>query len=202
MEALGAWWGGLSSVNQWFYAAAFFFGAIFLWQIVMSFLGLGHDAGLDTQIEPDSVHDLPEDAVQTVMAFKLVSIRSVLAFLTLFSWGGALYLNNGFPMGRALGYSVLWGLAAMLAVSFIFRLMSRMTESGNKNIATCVGASTTVYLDIPSGGVGEIRVPCSGVMTHLKARAAKGVEVKAGTPVKVSRLLESNTVEVEIAGAE
>ncbi|NLE66591.1 MAG: hypothetical protein GX608_04135 [Lentisphaerae bacterium] len=201
METLGAWWNGLGTVNQWFYGVAFFFGAIFLWQMIMSFIGLEHDVGLDTQVEPDSVHDTPDDATQTLAAFKLISIRSILAFLTLFSWGGALYLNQGLPMGRALGYSILWGLAAMLAVSFIFSLMGRMTESGNIKIGSCLGVNTTVYLDIPAGGVGEIRVPCSGVMTHIKARSAKGDAIKAGTPVKVVRLVESNTVEVETVEA-
>lgn len=201
METLNIWWNGITTLNQWFYGVAFFFGIIFLWQMIMSFLGMSHDTDLDTQVEPDSVHMSPDDGSQTMAAFKLLSLRSILAFLTLFSWGGALYLNQGKTMGRAMTYSVLWGMAAMAVVSIILSLMSRLTESGNIKLSSCIGVNTTVYLDIPAKGVGEIRVLCSGVMTHLKARAANGEALKAGTSVKILNLCESNTVEVEIVKA-
>ena len=35
------WWRGLETVTQWFYGAATFFSAIFLWQFITSLIGLG-----------------------------------------------------------------------------------------------------------------------------------------------------------------
>ena len=197
MDAIGDWWRSLDQVNQWFYGAAAFFGAVFAWQIVSTFLGLGgHDDTFDSQADADWQHQTPEDVHDTVVAFKLLSIRSVLAFFTLFTWAAALYMDFGVPLVRTLVYSLLWGILGMVLVSLIFFIMRRMTETGNLDIATSVGAAGTVHLDIPETGDGEVRVVCSRIMTHLKARSAGGA-IKAGTPIRVKRVLGPNTVEVE-----
>jgi hypothetical protein len=73
-----------------------------------------------------------------------------------------------------------------------------MTETGNIQISSCVGNTGTVYLDIPADGDGEIRVLCSGIMTHIKARLQSGKSAKAGTIVKVIKVSGPNSVEVEI----
>ena len=198
MDTLMSWWGSLQPLNQWFYIAAAFFSVFFLWQVIMAVIGLGGgDADFDTHVEPAWEHATPTDAGDTVLTFKLLSVRSVLAFFTLFTWAGALYLNRHLPVGRALVYAVLWGLAALAIVSLVFHLMKKMTESGTMNIRTCIGASGTVYLDIPAGSQGEVRVLCSGVVTHFKARTVDGAALKAGTLVRVVRPLGPNMLAVE-----
>ena len=97
-------------------------------------------------------------------------------------------------------YAMLWGAVAMTLVSALVHFLRRMTETGNVRIATAVGATGTVYLDIPAGGDGEIRVLCSGVMTHLKARAPSGAAIKAGGKIKVLAVTGPNTVDVEVCG--
>jgi hypothetical protein len=199
MEAITAWWSGLYVLNQAFYMAATFFSVFFLAQLAMALIGLGGaDTDLDTHVEPMAVHDTPTDAGDSVLTFKLLSVRSIVAFFTLFSWAGALYMNQGLTVTRSLSYALVWGLAAMFVVSYIFHLLRRMTETGNQRITTCVGNFGMVYLDIPAGGQGEIRMPCSGVMTHFKARVAGGAAVKAGTAVRVTRVIGPNFVEVEV----
>ena len=198
MEAFNQWWSSLQALNQWFFMAAAFFSVFFLWQLIMAMLGLGggsHD--LDTQPDQPAGHDAPNDAHDTVAAFKMISLRSLLAFFTLFTWAGGLYLSRGMAVTPALTRSLLWGLAAMALVSALVALMRRMTETGNVRIASCVGAGGTVYLDIPVGGDGEIRVLCSGVMTHLRARNRGGAALKAGAKVRVLAVTGPNSVEVE-----
>ncbi|HPM24376.1 MAG TPA: hypothetical protein PLP66_10760, partial [Phycisphaerae bacterium] len=56
-----------------------------------------------------------------------------------------------------------------------------------------------VYLDIPADGEGEIRTEVNGVVTHVKARAAGGQAVKAGTAVVIERVVFGNRVEVRVA---
>ncbi len=200
METINLWWQGLEPINQWFYVAAAFFSVFLIWQLVATILGLSgsHDADVTSQAEPNYEHQTPADAHDTVVAFKLLSIRSVLAFFTLFTWAGALYMNMKLSVGTSLGYGVLWGVAAMGVVSALLYMMRRMTETGTIDIKTCQGASGTVVLDIPAGGTGEIRALCSGVMTHFKARAASGQAMPAGKPVRVVRVLGPGTVEVEL----
>lgn len=199
MQSMTVWWAALQPLNQWFYIAAAFFSVFFVVQLVMAIAGVGGtDTELDAHVEPTWTHDSPSDATESLLTFKLLSVRSILAFFTLFSWAGALYMNQHLSVARALSYALLWGLAAMVIVSLVFHLMRRMASTGNQRIATCVGNVGMVYLDIPAGGQGEIRMPCSGIMTHFKARLADGSGVAAGATVKVTRVIGPNCVEVEL----
>ena len=207
MATMLTWWGQLSGVNQAFYAAALFFSIFFIWQLISALLGLGGDHGMgghelagghdfDTHAESAVHHEAPHDAHDTVLAFRLLSVRSVLAFLTLFSWASALYMTSGMPLHRSMSYALLWGLGAMVLVSLLLHWMVKLNEVGNTSVETCIGRTGTVYLDIPEKGPGEIRVVCSGVLTHLKAVSVSG-PMKAGTAVRVVRTLGPNTVEVQ-----
>jgi membrane protein implicated in regulation of membrane protease activity len=199
MDTFTTWWNSLLPLNQWFYVAAVFFSVFFLWQLAMALIGIGGgESDVDTHVDQAWEHHTPDDASHTMSVFKLFSLRSILAFFTLFTWAGALYLNLDKSVPAALTYAVFWGLAAFVLVSLLLNLMRRMTETGNIRVATCVGSAATVYLDIPPGGEGEIRVPVSGVMTHLKARATAASPLKAGTPVRVVRVTGPNSVEVEL----
>ncbi len=202
MTNFGIWWGGLTPVDQAFFSAAGFFSVIFLWQLIMAFIGMdvgGHT--LDAHVEPATGHDTPHDANDAGATFKLLSIRSVLAFCTLFSWAGALYLRQpALSVALAITYAALWGVGAMVLVALLLNAVERMAETGSQRLESSVGSSAVVYLDIPANGVGEIRMLCDGVLTHIKARTINGSGIKAGASVNIVRLAASNTVEVELAG--
>ncbi|MBI5723251.1 MAG: hypothetical protein HZA50_04785 [Planctomycetes bacterium] len=204
IAGIGDWWSGLQAVNQWFYAAAGFFSIFFLWQLVAAVIGLGGDSSdvVTTDVDVSGAHGPGDhlaatDAAATMDIFKLLSIRSILAFLTMFTWACALYLNNGVAMTWAVLYGVIWGLVGMFLVALLMFGMRKMAETGNPQIATCVGTEGTVYMNIPPGGEGEVRVAISGVVTLVKARGNGGQEIKAGSPVKVLKVVAPNKVEVE-----
>jgi hypothetical protein len=142
------------------------------------------------------------DAAETVHAFRILSVRAILAFFTLFSWAGALYLQGGKPISHALVLAIAWGLAAWLVVALLIHLLRRLAETGTPRLSTCVGERGSVYMDIPAGGVGKVRVLVSGAMSTVDARAAGGGELGAGTPVRVTRLLDASSVEVQPAEAQ
>ena len=149
------------------------------------------DGGVDTG-------QMETAAIDATGAFKLLSIRAIITFFTLFAWGTALYLTppGKLPAWQAIGLGMVWGVVGMVVVAFIFYGMRRLTETGNAHIRSCVGTRGTVYLDIPSGGRGEVRLTLGGRLTHLKARCVDDSPLKAGTPVKVVRALDLSTVEV------
>ncbi len=217
------WWHGLSTLNQWFFNGAAFFTVLFLWQMIGSLLGMisvhdadighpdagaggfdhgdagaGHAAGVPAD-HGDSSHTGEHPTTETVADFKLLTVRSILAFCTLFCWAGGLYLTNRTPIPWSVCYALLWGLAGMLSVAAALYTLQRMVETGTPNIATCVGTRGVIYLDIPEGGQGEARVLVSGAISCVKARAAQGRGIRAGTPVRVVRALGSTTIEVEPA---
>jgi len=197
MEFLNTWWGGLDPLARLFFGAAIVFSIFLLWQLIMTFVGLsGGDGALGTHVESIDVHHSPNDGDVSTTVFKLLSFRSILAFCTLFSWTGAIELQHHAAMTRALGFALAWGLVAMFLVALLLNLMLRLAESGNLRYSSCVGGAGTVYLDIPAGGVGEVRTLCSGVMTHLKARATSPAGLKAGTAVRVVNIIGLDTLEV------
>ncbi|MHC4718662.1 MAG: hypothetical protein ACYS5V_16970, partial [Planctomycetota bacterium] len=152
------WWSGLSGLIKGFYVAAFCFSGLFLWQLIGALVGLAGsedmdvdggadvdvDVGVDMDVDhPEFEHGAIVDGAETVAAFKLLSIRSVLAFLMLFTWAGALYMDKGDSVSVAMLKALLWGTASMLVVAGIFYLFRRMTEMGSQRIGTCLGTRGT-----------------------------------------------------------
>jgi hypothetical protein len=210
---MAEWWGNLTVLNQTFYGIAAFFSVFFIWQLLAALVGLGggegeaefegaEDAGDIDDIDTDATYEDFEqgaeaDAVETIAAFKILSLRSIVAFFTLFSWGMALYLNNELTVVRALSYSIIWGFAGMFCVALVFYLFRKMTASGTMSLNTAIGRPGTVYLDIAEDGTGEVRITVSDRISYVKARGMGGTALKAGTPIRVVRRVDQTTVEVK-----
>jgi hypothetical protein len=142
-------------------------------------------------------HDARAEGASSLATFRLLSIRSVLAFGTLFSWAGALYLQDAvFPV-IALIRAVLWGLAGMVIVALFFWVLPRLTEEGTQNLDTAVGTTGQVYINIPEDGLGQIRVLVSGTVSFIRARSRGGHPLAAGTMVRVVQRVDAMTLEVE-----
>ena len=207
------WWSNLTAANQVFYVAAIFFSAFFVWQFMAALFGLGGgegeadvDAGADVDADVDVDVDVDMDdieagsagdAMESMASFHLISIRSILAFFMMFSWAGALYLNNKLPLGRSITYAVLWGAAGMIAAAGVVYMIRRLAETGTPRLATAVGTTGTVYMQIPAQGQGKVRVAVSGAISYVSARGRGGAEISAGTPVRVLRKAGPNILEVE-----
>jgi membrane-bound ClpP family serine protease len=184
------WWAGLESVTRFFYGMAAFFSVFFLWQMVAAFLGLTGD-------DVDVGHADHQDVIESSQAFKILSLRSIITFFTLFSWGSALYTADGMPVVKAMGISSIWGLVGMFSIAFIFWGMGKLTETGTKDATSCMGQLGTVYLDIPADGFGEITTYISGAVEHIKARSMNGEALPAGTQVRIIQVMDQTLVGVE-----
>lgn len=204
----------LGLISEIYWGAAIFFSILFLWQLLATMFGhvggggettdvsAGHDVGAGGHdVAAGHGHDGAVGAAESVASFKLLSIRSITAFGMLFGWAGVLYARQESPPpgNLIIVYSLLWGFVGMLIVSAIFYFLMRMTETGTRRLATCVGQRGLVYMDIPAGGTGQVKTIVSGTVSFVPARAVGGEALKAETPVIVKRLLDSATVEVEKA---
>ena len=202
------WWGQMETITQVFYVSAAFFSVIFIWQFVASMIGLsGGDMDVDGAVDADFDLDAADaadavdaadagDAVDSLDAFRLFSIRAILAFCMLFFWAGAMYLDQDVPKAAALAYAFGWGLAGWFVVTLLINWMRKLAETGNPQIASCVGKRGAVYMDIPADGIGKVRVTVTGAMSMVDARSAGSVAIAAGTPVEVLSKLDDTTVEV------
>jgi membrane protein implicated in regulation of membrane protease activity len=195
-----AWWAGLTILNKGFAVAAFFFSVLFIWQLLGTVLGLhgdsDSDVGHDVAVhDPGVDHGTDHDGDGA--GFTLISVRSVLAFGTLFSWAGTLYLMSGVGVIRAMIYSLVWGVAAMFLVSYLVFKLVQLQETGTASIWTAIGEEGVVYLNLPPDGVGKVRVMVSGAISYVNARCRAGESLTAGTKVRVVGIIDNNTVEVE-----
>lgn len=204
---MNEWWSALDGLNKSLYIGAAFFSLLFIWQFLSALIGLAGEGGdadmdVDVDVDMDGLEGATVgEAAESMAAFKILSIRAILAFCTLFCWAGAMYLDSGKDASLALAYATGWGLAAWIVVAALVHFIRRLAETGTPRLATCVGRRGTVYLNVPEAGFGEVRVTVSGVVTRVKARAAGSTAIAAGTPVRVTQTLDANTVEVETLDA-
>lgn len=196
-----AWWIELTPLNQALYGVAVFFSLLFLWQFITALLGLSgsaeglmHDDLHASDTGPDVDNDLQDHSVAT---FKLLSVRSVIAFGMLFGWAGALHLEAGMEMEESLLRGFVWGGAGMALVAYFFYKVQQLSESHNRNLTSCIGNEGEVYIDIPENGAGQIRVMESGAVNYISARGKDGLPIEHQTPVRVLRTIDITTVEVE-----
>lgn len=194
-------WEGLSLMRQVFFCLAIFFSLIFAWQFIMALIGLTADADFDASETSHTAGDSADHAGEgTMIAFKLFSIRSIVAFLLLFSWAGFLFLADEgsihFSYIKAMLYSALWGIVAMVLVSWLFWQLLRMQETGNASIQTSLNTHGEVYMDIKDGKLGQVRIMMSGRLCCVAARSANNENLPAGTKVLVKKIIDAKTVEV------
>jgi len=203
----------MAQITQVFYIAASFFSLILIWQFVASLIGLsGGEMDVDGAMDADFDMDVADaadaidatdaaDALDTLEAFRLFSIRAILAFCTLFFWAGAMYLDQGKETHIAMAYAFGWGLAAWFVMTLLINWMRKLAETGNPQIASCVGTRGSVYMDIPADGIGKVRVTVSGAISMVTARSKGTVAIEAGKPVEVLRKIDDFTVEVTAVDA-
>ncbi len=205
------WWNSLTYLNKGFAVAALGFSVLFLWQIISLLIGFsadGHgnilnssgDGGGAAGAHLDQAHGHGDAAGHSPggeITFSLVSVRSVIAFGTLFTWAGTLYLMSGTHFILAMLYSFLWGITAMFGVAYLVYKLVRMQEIGTSNLWTSLGEEGVVYLGIPENGIGKVRVLVSGVVSFVNARTGDGKPMVAGTPVRVVGVADDHVLEVE-----
>jgi membrane protein implicated in regulation of membrane protease activity len=194
------WWQSLTVVNKAFAMAALFFSLMFIWQLVAMLLGMHADSHLEADHggmgHGDMEHGASDSHADAGIAFTLVSVRSVLAFATLFFWAGTLYLMSGISFVAAIAYSFIWGLVAMVLVAYVVYKLVQLQEIGTASVWSAIGEEGVVYMDIPADGTGKIRVMVSGVISFVSARSRGGEAIQAGTKVKVVAVPDNNTLEV------
>ncbi len=221
MEWFSIWWNGLKLVEQILYCIAVPASLILIIQTVIMLLGLGNggegfnpsdtsgldvpdsidtDAGFDGSADMDtdlSNHDIsnPSD----IADFRLLSVQSVIAFLTIFGWSGITAISNGMVEWAALLLAAALGFGAMFLVAKIIQWSSRLAQNGTFNVKNLLGESGTVYIPIPEKGkgTGKINISCGERFMEYDAVTEEQEALKTGTPVRVVDIIAGSTLVVE-----
>ena len=98
------------------------------------------DAGIDTAAEGGSFEGMDgsegDHPVQASGPLHLFTIRGIIAFLTLFSWGALWLCQLGLPGFAAVFLAVPIGFAGMVAIALIVREALRLQYDGTLTCAT------------------------------------------------------------------
>lgn len=226
MEWFGNWWNSLELVQQILYCIAIPSSLVLIIQTIIMLLGIGHggegfnpsdtsglggdvdfDGGADFDIDIDGdVSGGDIDGTHTdvnnpsdLADFRLLSVQSVIAFLTIFSWSGITALSNGMVPWGALLLAAALGFGAMFLVAKIIQWSSKLAQNGTFNIKNLLGESGTVYIPIPSkgSGTGKINISCGERFMEFDAVTEEQETLKTGTAVRVVDIIAGATLVVE-----
>lgn len=164
--------------------------------------------GMDAHPDVDVAADLPDDLEtgedyleagdDASWFFELLSFRSVMALLAFFGLGGLAGQEAGFGAYFSFVLASSAGVAAMVAVAWLMRLLYRLKSDGTVSIFQTVGHNGTVYLSIPGEkrGAGKVTINVYDRSVEYEAVTAKK-DLPTGANIQVIGVVGPNTVEVE-----
>jgi hypothetical protein len=179
-------------------------GVILVLQTVLMIFA-GTDTDVDTHVDVDGdvdVHDVDHgghvgDAGDSFM--KVLSFKTIVAFLTFFGLTGLACLEAGVDSTWTFIGSVGAGLAALYIVAWLMALLWKLRSEGNEDLRNAIGTKGKVYLRIPGNeeGIGKVTITVQGRQITRKA-VTSGTEIPTGTMVNVVDLIGDTTLKVEV----
>jgi membrane protein implicated in regulation of membrane protease activity len=175
-----AWFDGLQGVQTLFATCAVIGGILLVFRMIAMFAGLDH-GGADLHAGGDADAGAHHG---TDWAFKIFTVQSLSAFLTLFGLVGLL-LHPEFGTPVAIGGGFAAGVVAAQATEFLVRAMLSLQSTGSLTLADAVGAEGTVYLTVDPQTGGKVQVTVGGRLREYEAVSISGERLETGAPIRV-----------------
>lgn len=177
-----------------YWAIAITFSAVFLVQMVLTFIGLGDSDSGDVG---DYGGGGDGDTMDTGGAVQLFTIRNVVNFMLGVGWGGVC-LSGVMPNRWLLALAaLLCGCIMVAAFIVMFRQLMKLERRGSYRIQESVGQVCEVYLRIPAGraGCGKVQVSFHGSVQELPAQT-DGEAIASGKRVRVVQVVDDKVLVV------
>jgi len=188
-----AWYNSLTGLQQVFAIIAIPSTLIVIIQTLLLFFGFG-DSGPDTDVDGDGILDagLGDGLV-------LFSVRGIIAMLCVGGWLGIVLLETGMNTILAVILAFIGGIAALIGMAFLVKLLLSLQSSGNIQIANAIGKVGSVYLPIPANmsGSGKINIVVQDVYTEFSAMTTDEEIIKTGEAIRVVSTNEAGILVVE-----
>ena len=167
--------------NRIYMGLAVFGSFVFIIQMILSFfLGDG-----DTDVDGDGDVDFGEHADSGFGDFRFFSLRSIVAFIMFFGWGGVIAWNHEVRGFACFSIAMASGLVMMLITALMLWVILKLQHSGNMKPEDFIGATGTVYLRIPAGRIKFGKVTASVKGTSQEILAVADEEIERGTSVEI-----------------
>ena len=171
--------GGMMSV---YWGFAIGGSAIFAITAIAALFGMGGAESGDVDVDMDGEIDIvhPDSGI---FDFKLISFRSILAFIAMFGWGGVVFGEHGW---KGFGVAIACGLVTMVITAYLIMSILKLQQSGTRANASLVGKKGTVYLAIPAVGRGKVILDLGDSTREIAAFSE--VALEKGAPVVTTAL--------------
>lgn len=165
--------------------------------------------GLPDSVDMDDLHDGAGDGSAEVhqgifSGLNILTVRGVVAFLTLFGWSGLWLSQLGLHPLLAAFLAIQIGVIGMVGVALILRSALRLQYDGTLDLRNAVGLAGTVYLTVPArrGGCGKVNVLVQEQLREFEAVTEEAEPIPTGEKVLVTGLAGEDTLLVSRAPAK
>jgi len=207
-----AWWDALDILGKIFALIAIPSTLVLIVQTILMFIGIGGD-GADA-LGADAVDsDIPEGVfgddvpggldvdgdMNTEPGLKILSFRTIVAFLAVFGWVGIELLKLGTGSVVAICVAIAAGFVIMLVMAFLLRELFKLQSSGNVDIRNAVGASGTAYIPIPAKrrGKGKVTVTFQNTSRECDAVTDEEADIPSYSEILVIGVSGKDTLIVK-----
>ena len=180
----------LTAAEQFYFACAALGGALFVVRTILIMVGHTGDFAADFH-----TGDMHGDADSS---FKFLSLQTLTAFFMMFGLV-ALTLSKQTKVSEV--WAIVGGLAAgtltMWLINRIFIGMKSLQSDGTLKIENAIGQEGSVYLNIPPGKSGQIRVTVQGQLRVFDAVSESKDQISTGDRIRVKGVSSGNVLVVE-----
>ncbi len=205
-----SWWTDISAVQQYSFVVAITATFIMLIFIVLMLIGMDGaesfdgdiDLDMDFDVDIDDIDDFVDgynnDSITSVSGLKILTIRGVLAFLSIGGW--TVYgIGDSLDLWLSILIGIFAGAAAAILLAYAMKSAMKLERSGNLNYQTAIGKTATVYIRVPKkdNGKGKVMLTHQGRMVEVDAITKDTNDILTKQEVKIIGLHDSTTLVVK-----
>lgn len=188
------WWTSLDLFMKILWCIAIASSLIFIIETVLTFIGA------DVEMDMDTDFDVPDGGFEGDPSMNLYTFRNLVNFLLGMSWTAILLQEQ--IASKTLLMIIAFAVGALLvfAVMMMFKGLSKMQQSGNIDVyKSAIGCNGKVYLTVPAErkGTGKVQININNSVREYDALTDSEDDLKTGTSIKVTEVLDTNTLLVE-----
>ena len=197
------WWNSMTGIEHFFALMAIAATLMLLIQtvlLVFGFEGNGPDDSLEVDqsalATSDEVELDHERAEIQDPGLRIFTVRGFVAFFSIFGWCGLACLQGGLSVPLSLLISFPAGLASMVAIALLLKLILSAQSDGSVRLANAVGKSGSVYMRVPAGRTqrGKVNVTVHGSYIEVDAVTDEDEDLFPGQQVTVIGMANPNTL--------
>lgn len=188
------WWTSLDLFMKILWCIAIASSLIFIIETVLTFIGA------DVEMDMDTDFDVPDGGFEGDPSMNLYTFRNLVNFLLGMSWTAILLQEQIASKALLMIIAFVVGALLVFAVMMMFKGLSKMQQSGNIDVyKSAIGCNGKVYLTVPAErkGIGKVQININNSVREYDALTDSEDDLKTGTSIKVTEVLDTNTLLVE-----